>query len=484
MNYEPSIDQKLHNGDRNDYTLHFEPVLNSNGCVRFIDHSQGKELTVGINLDDKAFGYRVQAEFPALIADLVDLAVAIHASDRLAPHNLREKKRRLFVVLPVRHPELLSAEPFRTKLEDLLEWATGSEWVFDFQARVAPERFVEQQLVFLSIVPQCCEVALWSGGLDALAGLYTRLRMYPEKSFVLFGSGSNNSVYARQGRVGKKVESIFPGRCHLFRVPIRFHDRDVQHKNKRSRARGVVFTLLGAACAYLMGQRVLCVYENGIGAINLPCRASAVGLDHSRSVHPLTLLMVSDVVSELLGEEFRVKNPFLFWTKAKMCKALAEDGRNDLPPVTMSCDSPHRQQPVQCGYCSSCLLRRQALAANDLEDRTRYVVFHGERPPKESSLHLAHMLVQVNTLRSLLNVSDEMGLQWEALTREFSDLDDIVDRSAVAESLLPVDMRSRLIQLYRSYVSEWDTVKSQIAVDRLNQRGKQQVSNRNAVKVQ
>jgi hypothetical protein len=483
MNYEPSIEQSLDDSDYSNYTLHFEPVSNSNGSVRFIDHSQGKEINVGINVDDEAFGYRVHEEFPAIVADLVDLAVAIHASDRLAPQNLIGKSRRLQVVVPVRHPELLNAEPFRTKLEHLLGWATGSEWVFDFQTRVAPERFVNQQLV-LSVIPQGCEVALWIGGLDALAGLYSRLRMYREKSFVLFGSGSNNSVYARQGRVGKKVESIFPGRCHLCRVPIRFHDSDVQHKNKRSRARGVVFTLLGAACAYLMNRRVLCVYENGIGAINLPYRASAVGLDHSRSVHPLTLLMVSDVVSELLGEEFRVQNPFLFWTKAKMCKALAEEGRNDLPPLTMSCDSPHRQQPIQCGYCSSCLLRRQALAATYIKDRTRYVVLHGERPPKQSSLHLDHMLAQVNTVRSLLNVSDEMDIQWEALTREFPVLDDIVDRGAGAEGLLPADMRSHLIQLYRSYVSEWDTVKYQIAVDRSNQRGKQHLLNRHAVKAQ
>ena len=146
MNYESSIEQKLHNGDYSNYTLHFQPVLNCNGSVRFIDHFQGKELTVGINVDDKAFGYRVQAEFPAIVADLVDLAVAIHASDRLAPHHLGGKPRRLQVVLPVRNPELLSTEPFRTKLGDLLEWATGSEWVFDFQKRVAPERVVEQQL--------------------------------------------------------------------------------------------------------------------------------------------------------------------------------------------------------------------------------------------------------------------------------------------------------------------------------------------------
>jgi hypothetical protein len=477
MNHEPSIEQKLHNCDYSNYSLHFEPVSNSNGSVRFIDRSQDKEVNVGINVDDEVFGYRVQAEFPAIVADLVDLAVAIHASDRLAPHNLSGKLRRLQVVLPVRHPELLSAEPFRTKLEHLLEWATGSEWVFDFQRRIAPGRLIEQQLV-VPIAPQGTEVALWSGGLDALAGLYSRLRMYPEKSFVLFGTGSSNTVYARQEQVAKKVQSIFPGRCHLFRVPIRFYDSGVQHKNKLSRARGVVFTLLGAACTYLMGRRVLCVYENGIGAINLPYRASAVGLDRSRSVHPLTLLMVGDVVSELLGEELRACNPFLFWTKAQMCKALAEDERSDLPPLTMSCDSPHRQQPIQCGYCSSCLLRRQALAATHIQDETRYVVLQGNRQPKKPSLHLSNMLMQVSTLRRLLDVSDETSLQWQALTKEFPVLDDIVDRGAVAENLLPGDMQSRLIQLYQSYVSEWGAVESQIAVGILNKRSDQQALDR------
>lgn len=482
MNHEPSIAQKLHDSDYSDYTLHFGPVLNSNGSVRFIDRSQDKELTVGINVDDQEFGYRVQAEFPAIVADLVDLAVAIHASDRLAPHNLSGKPRRLHVDLPVRHPELLNAGLFRTKLEDLLEWATGSQWIFDFQRRIASGRLVEQQV--LPIAPRGCEVALWSGGLDALAGLYTRLQTIPEKSFMLFGTGSNDIVYARQGEVAENVQPFFPGRFNLFRVPIRFDNSGSQHKNKFSRVRGVVFTLLGTACAYLMGQRFLCVYENGIGAINLPYRASAVGLDHSRSVHPLTLLMVGDVVSKLLGEEFRVQNPFLFWTKAEMCKALAEDGRSDLPPLTKSCDSPHRQQPIQCGYCSSCLLRRQALAAADIEDGTRYVILHGKRRPVNSSRHFCAMLAQVRTLRNLLDTSNEVNLQWEALTRKFPELDDIVDRSAVAESLLPADMRGRLIQLYRTYVSEWDAVESQIAVGLLNKRSDQQASDRCLVAAQ
>ena len=159
-----------------------------------------------------------------------------------------------------------------------------------------------------------------------------------------------------------------------------------------------------------------------------------------------------------------------------MCKALAEDGRSDLPTLTKSCDSPHRQpqQPIQCGYCSSCILRKQALAASKIEDRTRYVVPHGNRPAQDPSLHLRHMLVQVSTFRRLLSTSDNPNFQWQALTKEFLALDDIVDRSATAENLLPADMQSRLIKLYRTYVAEWDTVKSQIAADLLDKDGEQQ----------
>ncbi|BAU09665.1 hypothetical protein LEP3755_01370 [Leptolyngbya sp. NIES-3755] len=233
-----------------------------------------------------------------------------------------------------------------------------------------------------------------------------------------------------------------------------------------------------------MGQRVLYLYENGIGAINLAYRKSAVGLDHSRSVHPLTLLRVSQIITTLLGEEFKVINPFLFWTKAEMCRTLAEEKRTDLPPVTMSCDSPHRRHPVQCGYCSSCILRRQALVASGIEDRTQYIVPHGMRPAGDSTVHLLHMLEQVSTLRNLLSISDTCNLQWASLTQRFPELDDVVDRLALAENLPSVDIRQRLIQLYQAYVAEWNTVESAISGDLLSQVDTHQVSNEYLVAAQ
>jgi hypothetical protein len=144
---------------------------------------------------------------------------------------------------------------------------------------------------------------------------------------------------------------------------------------------------------------------------------------------------------------------------------MAEDGRTDLPPLTMSCDSPHRKQPIQCGYCSSCILRKQALAASKIEDKTRYVVPDGDCPAADPSLHLRHMSAQVCTFRRLLSPSNKISLQWEEMTANFESLDDIIDRTAEAEGLSPAEMQSHLIRLYRTYVSEWETVESRIAAD-------------------
>lgn len=458
------------------FTLFFESVMSDGGTVCVIDHFRNRESTVKVAVDDGAFSYRIQKEFPSIISDLIDLAIAIHVADRLTFHNLKHHQTRIHIVLPVRHPEILNKSSIQDKLFDLLEWTTGNRWVFEFFKRVDAGRAVEQQSLLASADSYVDEVALWSGGLDALAGLYTRLKENSEISFMLFGTGSNDNIYARQGQVFQSLQPSFPNRLNLSRVPIRFSESKLCEKNKISRARGIVFTLLGSACAYLMGRRVLHVYENGIGAINLSYRKSAIGLDHSRSVHPLTLLRVNNLISELIEEEFRVRNSFLFSTKGEMCQRLAEDAKYELPSLTISCDSPHRKQPIQCGYCSSCILRKQALAVSRIKDQTHYIVPHGTRPVGDIRLYLQNMFVQVSTLKKLLKYSESSTTQWVSLTKRFPELDDIVDRTHEVEDLTSLEMRERLIRLYQTYVLEWDTVESQISGDFLNQVSDQQVS--------
>jgi hypothetical protein len=336
-----------------EYCLHFTPLQDNGSIVRRIDRATGEDHRFKVSIDDHDFKHRVQQEFPSVIADVIDLAVAIHASDRLTIQDPQQPQILLKVVLPVRHPEILNKSTLNQQLSQLLYWATGKQWVFEFERRRQPGRSIENQPLLCSSDPDVEEVSLWSGGLDALAGLYDRLKQSPAKSFALFGSGSNENTLKRQQDVFYSLQYLFPNRLDLCRIPIRFIQSSHLERNPFSRARGIVFILLGSAYSFLRGLRVLHVYENGIGAINLPYRKSAVGLDHTRSVHPEALLGVGLLMTELIDDNFKVLNPFLFHTKAEMMKSLAEDARDariDLASQTSSCDSPHRkaQQPTQC----------------------------------------------------------------------------------------------------------------------------------------
>jgi|GEM_PF-4132654 hypothetical protein len=81
------------------------------------------------------------------------------------------------------------------------------------------------------------------------------------------------------------------------------------------------------------------------------------------------------------------------------------------------------------------------------------------------------MLAQVGTFEHLLNTSNQTNLQWEAFTQRFPVLDDIVDQTGLTEYLLPTKMQSHLIELYQTYVAEWNIIKSQIATGILNKQG-------------
>lgn len=458
------------------YTLDFEPIQNKNGKVCFVDHSKNEKYTIGINVDDSDFKYYRCLEFPSLIADIIDLAVAIHGSDRLIPHPFDKPPCQINVILPVRNPDLLNSQLLKEKLEDLMCWATGNDWKFTFKTRIK-RRSIEEQKKLDFFSDEVDEVALWSGGLDALAGLYNRIINNPQGSFILCGSGSNDRVFNIQKNIFNTVDLLLPNELKLHRIPIRFCDSKKHEKNKISRARGVVFMLIGSACAYLSGKRILNVYENGIGAINLPYRSSALGLDHTRSVHPKTLFLISDLLSTILDEPFKVQNPFLFFTKAKMCQTLVKDNKINLAFLTKSCDRHLHEKQSQCGYCSSCLLRKQSLAAAGIEDKTHYFVSHGNKPIKKDIYsYFYNMIDQVNTFNRLLSVSGQFDQQWESLTSEFTQLDYEVLYYLENDNLTRTDIQKLLLKLYQSYVDEWKQVKSVVKASLIPQKNPNLVS--------
>lgn len=442
-----------------DYLFYFSDLLDAPSRVQIVDRHTGRSRELPVTINDSQFPHILFRQIPSLHADLIDLAIAVHVADRFAIGRA-DLPRRLSIQLPLRHPELFDRPTIVAKLREILFWYTDDQWDFAFTSRRANGRIAERQSCLdLGQEPCITEVALWSGGLDSLAGLVNRMNAKTAEHYLLFGSGSNSQLHFRQRELATGL-SRHQQQISCAQVIYRYTASDTP-RNRNQRARGFVFMLLGAVCALLAAQHRLHIYENGVGAINLPFRASEVGLDHTRAVHPISLIGMSELVSQIINIPFRFVNPFVFWTKADMCFVMRDVRYHPLVAQTVSCDRLHRDVPSQCGSCSSCLLRKQGLLAAGVSDDTSYLFpsTKEERPYRPSiGNHLRAMLWQVRVLRQLLSTDRP----WDSLVRYYPRLMDIIDGMAMFEALTPMWMQDQFVQMYQRYVNEWEQVRPYI----------------------
>lgn len=434
-----------------DYLFAFDDIVDGYSNVNFINNLQSKSFSFDVSVDDENVRLLNGSCLSPLQADLLDLATAIHFADKLAIPR-KSKAIQVQVTLPLRHPEIFANNS--SLLQDLLFWYTRDYWHFQFFVRESQVRNSEQRLVGqlnLTYSPESSEFALWSGGLDSFAGLRTRLLDASSKNFTLIGTGSNNIMHKTQQQVFQTLRYLphASGRLRFLQIPIRANYGARYSHNRSHRARGIVFLLIGAVSALSAGQNKLHVYENGIGAINLPL-PGGVGRDHTKAVHPISLIKVGNFISSVIGEEFLISNPFIFSTKAEMCSSLKLSSH--LIFETISCDRLHREKYIQCGFCSSCVLRRQALASAGIKDPTRYLIPHGKKPQERHMSYWRLMNQQVNTINKALSSSEPLFHLQMAFS---SDLPDIVGHIADQDRLKRDVIEEKIVELYRTYVNEW-----------------------------
>ena len=444
-----------------DYTFSFADTCQSPNPIQFINHHTGEQAkaTVFINYQRLLEHYHF---LPDIIVDCLDLAATLYFADSRALRR-RDQTCRIQVKIPVRQYDTWRNPQNLTQLQNILNHYTDDEWHFEFVQRTdSPPTKCEQ--LYLSLgAGDAVEVVLWSGGLDALAGLCNRLLAQPETQFMLVGTGANTFIQSRQKEISHSLEVKFPGRIRLVQLPIALTGTNNKSVNSCQRSRGFVFLLLGAICAYMEEQRTLHVYENGVGAINLPYRASELGLDHTRSVHPVSLIKMSDFISQLLDTSFQIVNPFEAWTKGQMCASLVALDTVDLIKRTISCDRRRREVVMQCGRCSSCLLRRQALAAAGIKDETDYAINDFMSKEKLERLlantHLPYMQEQVRCIRAWLAAPDV----WPKLPRHFRDLSVVRDILSHRRKVDAATIQDQLLRLYQCYIDEWQVFERTIA---------------------
>jgi 7-cyano-7-deazaguanine synthase in queuosine biosynthesis len=332
----------------------------------------------------------------------------------------------------------------------MLDWLTGDRWDFRYLPFVSPRRPAEaEQHLFSAPLGSGSEIALFSGGLDALAGAALLVEEAEACAFVAVGT--NPRQIRCQATLLRELRRRYPG---FVGVPVSasLTGANGTPQERSQRSRGFLFLAIATAAAHAADAATINMCENGIGAMNLPYSERQIGIDTSRAAHPETLHRMGLLARSVLGRPILIRNPLFSMTKAEACRLLPAEWL-PLVPLTVSCDigfTDRRHDPALCGACASCLLRRQALHASglgaiDLSERYRFDILRGA--------------AEGEAFRA-------MRAQAQRFARSFASWNDLLGAVPDVEAVVVALLRSRAVanelhaqatvqRLLATYVAEW-----------------------------
>lgn len=103
------------------------------------------------------------------------------------------------------------------------------------------------------------------------------------------------------------------------------------------RTRGLLHVGLACIAAGFLQSHEVIVYENGIGAINLPLDHTQFGTMTTRGVHPEWLHDLALLAAQVLESRIQIRLPNLWRTKGDMCQQLWASGLWGVADETASC---------------------------------------------------------------------------------------------------------------------------------------------------
>ena len=246
--------------------------------------------------------------------------------------------------------------------------AGDREYRFSFQPGHSTPRtglFDDEQFRMES--SQNLDVALFSGGIDSLAGVLNHLETTDEQ-VCLVSHQSQPGTVRTQGKLVEALKSHYPDRISHYKFEC--HLKGIRAAEETQRTRAFLYTSIAFAIAQAYGQGGFSVYENGITSINFPRRADLAEARASRTTHPRTMYHLKQLFS-LLGEgEMQIRLPFLWKTKTDTLALLMAGQHPELIPSSVSCSKTFQNlgQATHCGGCSQCVDRRFAAYAAKADD--------------------------------------------------------------------------------------------------------------------
>ena len=318
--------------------------------------------------------------------------------------------RKLSLTVTVADPEFWRSANVMKLVVDALELVSGDAWFISFEPLQKP---VEFQRSLFEPWQRVDLVSLYSGGLDSAAGLAAQLRTNDRRERVTvtaWHQSAQREFVQRQlkslGEIaGRSISSLFV-RTNLRRPP-RMSEQELTQ-----RCRGFLFMALAGVVAIETGARAVEVFENGIGALNLPPMVGmSLGGRSTKNCHPGFLRIMSELVSLIAADrQIEYVLPYQGLTKAELVAPLHEMPElEDFARATVSCvHFPRRASVKQCGLCPGCLGRRQALrlsGINEPHSLYEYDIFGSpqefDRIPYEELGYLKATLMDVYRFESL-----------------------------------------------------------------------------------
>ena len=312
---------------------------------------------------------------PDRILDLLELAAYVYCADRMTSRGPKDAveyhawARSFHFVVRVRDYDFWNDSEVSAWLSRALQFMTGDrEYTFSFQAgHSTPKTSMFDEEQFQIGTTQNLNVALFSGGLDSLAGVINHLETTDEQ-VCLVSHQSQPGTVKTQRRLVIALKNHYPGR--IFHYTFACHLKGIRAVEETQRSRAFLYTSIAFAIAQAFGQGGFTVYENGITGINFARRADLTGARASRTTHPRTIHHIKAFFS-LLGEgAVQIQLPFLWKTKTDVLALIKDGAHPELIPSSVSCSKTFQNlgQATHCGGCSQCVDRRFAAYASRADD--------------------------------------------------------------------------------------------------------------------
>jgi hypothetical protein len=368
-------------------------------------HGAGRNIILDWPAICEVFG----CEIPPRLRDLLEIAVAVYATDVAFPRGENEAWiRSARFVVPVRDRDLW--ESLEPQLAEALYVLAHDAFSFDFCAR-AEEGEEPPAPSNAGTRPDADCVSLLSGGLDSFAGAAMLLATDRRPLFVAHRP-QNPMVVASQEHVCRCLQQAFDRPVRLAAVacvPARGGHLDYpypppEERETSQRTRSFLYVALGALGCHAAGTDQLFCPENGVLAVNLPLTEARVGGYSTAGTRPQTLARFRGLLSAL-GIPLQIHNPFLYQTKGELIRDVLR--RYFAPEAiqgTVSCWMAGRLSRP-CGSCVPCLVRAIAMRAAGLPPEAHAVdpfsTGAEAGPGSAARANLVDLLILVGRLRRM-----------------------------------------------------------------------------------